>query len=159
MLKQDNSNNSCKSTLKSKVKICLLMKVNIHMVNLHWRQIYISGFTDQNQLKTTAWNYWLIISKKTLFNPNNIGKTRNNLKKEETLALNEMKSWEDKVVRVQDKSWRFVFLNTNSYIEKVQLQTDRSFSKKLNSNSSFEFTQKVIDWIERWSKKINEKLK
>ena len=70
-----------------------------------------------------------------------------------------MKSWEDKVVRVQDKSWRFVFLNTNSYIEKVQLQTDRSFSKKLNSNSSFEFTQKVIDWIERCSKKINEKLK
>ena len=53
---------------------------------------------------------------KELFNRNNIKKTRNNLNKEETLALKEMKSWNDKVIRLQDKGSRFVVLDTNSYI-------------------------------------------
>ena len=60
--------------------------------------------------------------KKYLFNPNNITKTRNNLKKEEKLTLNNMKSWEDKVVRVQDKGSRFLVLNNNNYAEKVEKQ-------------------------------------
>ena len=45
---------------------------------------------------------------KELFNPNNIRKIRNTLNKEEKLALKDMKSWDDKVIRVQDKgsdSW------------------------------------------------------
>ena len=43
-----------------------------------------------------------------LLNPNNISKIRNNLNKEEKLALKEMKSWDDKVIGVQDKCSRFV---------------------------------------------------
>ena len=62
---------------------------------------------------------------KELFNPNNFKKTRNNLNKEEKLALKEMKSWNDKVIRVQDKGSRFVVLDTNSYIEKVEHQISR----------------------------------
>ena len=64
---------------------------------------------------------------KGLFNPSNIRKIRNNLNKEEKLAFKEMKSWNDKVIRVQDKGSRFVILDTNSYIEKVEHQIDRSF--------------------------------
>ena len=56
---------------------------------------------------------------KELFNPNNIKKTWNKLNKKEKLALKQMKSWNDKLVRVQDKGSRFVVLDTNSYIEKV----------------------------------------
>ena len=36
------------------------------------------------------------------------------------------KSLEDKVLRVQDKGSRFVVLNTNSYVEKVEQQINRS---------------------------------
>ena len=35
-----------------------------------------------------------------LFNPSNIRKPRNNLNKNEKLALKEIKSWDDKVIRV-----------------------------------------------------------
>ena len=43
-----------------------------------------------------------------LLNPNNISKIRNNLNKEEKLALKEMKSWDDKVIGLQDKCSRYV---------------------------------------------------
>ena len=69
-----------------------------------------------------------------LLKPNNIRKTRNNLKKE-------MKSWEDKIVRVEDKSSRFVALNTNNYIGKMEQQLNRSPFDKLNSEPSSEFKQ------------------
>ena len=36
------------------------------------------------------------------------------------------KSLEDKVLRVQDKGSRLVVLNTNSYVEKVEKQINRS---------------------------------
>ena len=49
------------------------------------------------------------------FNPRNIQKPRNNLNKNEKLALKEIKSWDDKVIRVQDKGSRFVILSNNDY--------------------------------------------
>ena len=76
---------------------------------------------------------------KELFNLNNIRKTRNNLQKEETLALSEIKSCEDKVVRVQDEVSRFTVLNTNSYVEKVEQQINRSCLDTGNSDPSSEF--------------------
>ena len=76
---------------------------------------------------------------KELFNLNNIRKTRNNLQKEETLALSEIKSCEDEVVRVQDEVSRFAVLNTNSYVEKVEQQINRSCLDTGNSDSSSEF--------------------
>ena len=52
---------------------------------------------------------------KELFNPNNNKKTRSNLNKEEKLALKEMKSWDDKVILVQDKGSRIAVLDTNMF--------------------------------------------
>ena len=40
--------------------------------------------------------------------------------------MKEMKSWDDKEICVQDKGSRFVVLDTNSYIEKVKHQINRS---------------------------------
>ena len=50
-----------------------------------------------------------------LFNSSYIRKARNNLNKNEKLALKEIKSWDDKVIRVQDKGSRFVILSNNDY--------------------------------------------
>ena len=54
-----------------------------------------------------------------LFNPNNIRKPRNNLNKNEKLALKEIKSQDDKVIHVQDKGLPFVVLSNNYYESKV----------------------------------------
>ena len=53
------------------------------------------------------------------FNPRNIQKPRNNLNKNEKLALKEIKSWDDKVIHVQDKSSRFAVLSNDDYESKV----------------------------------------
>ena len=76
---------------------------------------------------------------KEIFNPKNIRKTRNNFNKNEKVALKEIKSWEDKVIRVQDKSSRFVVLNSCDYIEKVELQINRSSFSRLDEDPSPEF--------------------
>ena len=64
--------------------------------------------------------------KEEIFNPKNIRKTRNNLNKDVEVALKEIKSWEDKVIRVQDKASRFVVLSTCDYVEKVEHQINRN---------------------------------
>ena len=87
---------------------------------------------------------------KELFNPNNIRKIRNNLNKEEKLAFKEMKSWDDKVIRVQDKGSRFVVLDTNSYIEKVEHQINRSSFDKRDADPSPNFKEEVNNWLEKW---------
>ena len=46
--------------------------------------------------------------------------------KNEKLALKEIKSWEDKVIHVQDKGSWFVVLLNNDYETKVQHQIERS---------------------------------
>ena len=79
-----------------------------------YQQLYLSKPNKNNSLELFIDNI-----EKELFNPNNIRKTQNNLKKEDKLALNEMKSWDDKVIQVQDKGSRFVIPNTNNYVEKV----------------------------------------
>ena len=68
-----------------------------------YQQLYRSKPSKDNKLELFIDNI-----EKELFNPYYIRKTRNNLKKEEKLALNEMKFLEDKVTRVQDKGSRFV---------------------------------------------------
>ena len=40
------------------------------------------------------------------------------MKKEEKLALKDMKTQEDKVIQVQDKGSRFVVLKSNNYVKK-----------------------------------------
>ena len=50
-----------------------------------------------------------------LFNSSYIREPRNNLNKSEKLALKQIKSWDDKVIRVQDKGSRFVILSNDDY--------------------------------------------
>ena len=61
-----------------------------------------------------------------LFNPSNIRKYRNNLNKNERLALKERKSWDNEGILVQDQGSRSVVLLNNDYESKVQHPIDRS---------------------------------
>ena len=79
-----------------------------------YQQLYRSKPSTNNSVKL-----FIKSIEKELLNPNNIRNIRNNLNKEENLTLKETKSWDDKIIRVQDKGSRFVVLDTNSYIEKV----------------------------------------
>ena len=117
-----------------------------------YQQLYRSKPSTNNNVKL-----FIKSIEKELFDPNNIKKTRNNLNKEEKLALKEMKSWNDKVIRVQDKGSRFVVLDTNSYIEKVEHQINRSSFDKLDADPSRKVKEKVNNWLEKWSdNKANE---
>ena len=62
-----------------------------------------------------------------------------------------MKSWDDKVIHVQDKGSRLVVLDTNNYIEKVEHQINRISFDKLDADQSPKFKEKVSNWLEKWS--------
>ena len=65
-----------------------------------------------------------------------------------------MKSWDDKVIRLQDIGLRFVALYTNSYIIYIKWsehQIKRSSSDKVDADSSPKFKKKVNSWLEEWS--------
>ena len=117
-------------------------------VNLY-QQLYRSKPSTNNSVEL-----FIKSIEKELFNPNNIKKTRNNLNKEKKLALKEMKLWNDKVIRVQDKGSRLVVLDTNSYIEKVEHQINRSSFDKLDADPSSKFKEKVNNWLKKWSDNI-----
>ena len=102
------------------------------------KQLYKSKQSNNSSLEL-----FIVIIEKEIFNPKNIRKTRNNLNKDEKAALKEIKSQEDKVVRVQDKGSRFVVLNTSDYVEKVEHQINRSSFSRLDEDPSPEFKQKV----------------
>ena len=49
-----------------------------------------------------------------LFDPGNVKIARSNLSKEEKKALKEIKSWDNRVVRVQDKGSKFIILENET---------------------------------------------
>ena len=76
-------------------------------------------------------------------NPTNIRKPRNNLNKNEKFSLKEIKSWDDKVIRVQDKGSGFVVLSNDDYESKVQHQIERSLFTEIDIDYSKNFGEKV----------------
>ena len=88
-----------------------------------------------------------------LFNPSNIRKPRNNLNNNQKIALKEIKSWDDKAIRVQDKGSRFVALSNNDYESKVQHQIEPSSFTETDNNYSKNFEEKFNSWISKWTSK------
>ena len=58
--------------------------------------------------------------------------------------MKELKSWHDKVIRVQDNGSRVVALSNNNYESKVQHQIQRSL-----------FTETDIDYSKNFEEKVN----
>ena len=107
-----------------------------------YQQLYRSKPSTNNSVEL-----FIKSIEKELFKRNNIRKIQNNVNKEEKLALIEMKPWDDKVIRVQDKGLRFVVLDTNSYIEH---QINRSSFDKRDADPSPNFKEEVNNWLEKW---------
>ena len=63
--------------------------------------------------------------------------------------MKEIKSWDDKVIRVQDKSSRFVVFSINDYESKVQHQIERSSFTETNIEYCKTFEEKVNSWISK----------
>ena len=81
---------------------------------------------------------------KRTVNPKNVKIAKGDLSKAlEKKALKEIQSWDDKVVRVQDKESRFVIPEKEVYEEKIQQQIDRSSFKELKEDPSKLFQQKI----------------
>ena len=64
--------------------------------------------------------------------------------------MKEIKSWDDKVIRVQDKGSHFVVLSNNDYESKVQHQIDRSSFTETDIDYSKNFEENVNSWILKW---------
>ena len=85
---------------------------------------------------------------KDLFNPENVLKVRHNLSKDEKAALKDIRNQDKNVVIVQDKGSRFVVLDNEDYVKKVEHQI--SF-QRLEYDLTKSFDVKVNTWVEKWS--------
>ena len=63
----------------------------------------------------------------------------------------EIKKWEYNTVRVQDKGSRFVVLNNDDYVCKLEEQINRSSFLQLDHNPTQELDFKVEKWLEKWT--------
>ena len=88
--------------------------------------------------------------KKDVFEPHNLRPVKDNLTKEEKLALRNLKS-SDNVVRIQDKGSRFVILNQEEYRDKMLRHLNNSLHyNKVNSDPTPEHFERVKNWGRKW---------
>ena len=74
---------------------------NINLIpNPRRKKSTTSRLYRSKQTKCTSLELFIEAMENDLFNPSNVRKPRNNLNKNEKLALKEIKSWSDKVIRV-----------------------------------------------------------
>ena len=108
--------------------------------------LYRSKKTDSKDLE-------MFIKKieKDLFNPENVKKVRHNLSKNEKAARKDIRNYDKNVVRVQCKGSRFVVLDNEDYVKKVEHQINRSSFQRLEYDPTKSFEVKVNTWVEKWS--------
>ena len=67
----------------------------------------------------------------------------------------EIKKWENNTVRVQEKGFRFVVLNNDHYVRKVEDQIGRSYFLQLDHNPTQKLDFKIKKWLGGWTKNIS----
>ena len=88
--------------------------------------------------------------RKDILEPQNLRTVKDNLTKDERLALRNLKS-SDKVIRIQDKGSRFVILNQEEYQDKMLGQLNNNLHyNKVNSDPTPEHFEKVKNWGRKW---------
>ena len=85
-----------------------------------------------------------------IFKPNYYGRIKNDISNQERNALKNIQKETSKTCRTQDKGSRFVALHSDSYIEKIDHQLERSSFQQLDYNPSDEFCKKVTSWVKKW---------
>ena len=88
--------------------------------------------------------------KKDILEPKNLRRAKDNLTKEERLALSKLKS-SDNVFRIQDKGSRFVIVSKNEYQDKMFEQLNNNLHyDKLNYDPTMEHFEKIKNWGRDW---------
>ena len=79
-----------------------------------------------------------------------ISKLPDNLTKESRKALEEMKTWNDVVIRPADKGSRYFLLDRSDYVERVQhhLYDTQTFEKTERTQAELKTKQAILNWIE-----------
>ena len=88
--------------------------------------------------------------KNDILKPANLRTTKDNLTREERLALRSLKSSEN-VIRIQDKSSRFVVLSQQEYQNKIlgQLNNDLHYDS-VDSDPTLDHFEVVKEWSRKW---------
>ena len=87
-----------------------------------------------------------------IFKPDNYRRIKSNITKEEREALKNIQRDTTRSYRIQDKGSRFVILDNDDYIEKIDYQLRRSSVSELNDDPSNDFEINVIMWTEKWKR-------
>ena len=90
------------------------------------------------------------LNEKDIFKPDNYRRIRNNISKEEKVALRNIQNDPSRTYRIQDKCSRFVILNNDDYINKIDYQLGRSSFEQLERDLSNTFSKKELERIEKW---------
>ena len=80
-------------------------------------------------------------------------KPRDSISRDENMALCQLRKSKDIVVRLQDKVSRFVILERNDYIDKVESNLSDGSFDILSSDPSLSFYHTVKDWGDKWVEK------
>ena len=108
---------------------------------------YRKDKTNINSLET-----FIELAENDIFKPDNYRRIKSNITKEEREALKNIQRDSTRSYRIQDKGSRFVILDNDDYIEKIDYQLRRSSFSELNDDPSNDFEINVIMWIEKWKR-------
>ena len=89
---------------------------------------------------------------KDFFQPYNYNKVKSNITKGERNALKNIQHSELRSYCIQDKGSRFVVLDNEDYIKKINYQLVRSSFEELDYDPSKTFSERVNLWIQKWTR-------
>ena len=86
----------------------------------------------------------------SMLNPSNVKRiVSDNLSKEERKVISEIRTWDNRLVRLQDKGARFVVINRDEYCDKIVDNVKSGGHQKITLNDP---TQKNLRWVFYWAK-------
>lgn len=87
--------------------------------------------------------------KNDILKPANLRTTKDNLTREERLALKSLKSSEN-IIRIQDKGSRFVVFSQHEYHNKILGQLNNLHYDSLDSDPTLDHFEVVKEWSRKW---------
>ena len=108
---------------------------------------YRKETTNINSLET-----FIELAEDDILKPNNNKRIKNNIINPERNAVKDIQKDISKRRRIQDKGSRFVILDSDSYLEKIDRQLERSSFQQLGYNTSDKFWKKVTSLFQKWKK-------
>ena len=101
-----------------------------------------------------ALELFIFRSQSSILNPSNVKRSvSDNLSKEERKAISEIRTWDNRLVRLQDKGARFVVIDRNQYSDKIVDNMKSVGHRKMTLNDPTEEHMRcVLNWAKKWEK-------